>query len=47
LQALLNEQQLAFNEASVGQRVKVLLERNGKLPGQKSVKHHGCSRFMS
>jgi tRNA-2-methylthio-N6-dimethylallyladenosine synthase len=35
LQALLNEQQLAFNEASVGRRVKVLLERNGKLPGQK------------
>jgi tRNA-2-methylthio-N6-dimethylallyladenosine synthase len=35
LQALLNEQQLAFNEASVGSRVKVLLERNGKLPGQK------------
>ena len=35
LQALLNQQQLAFNEASVGQRVKVLLERNGKLPGQK------------
>jgi tRNA-2-methylthio-N6-dimethylallyladenosine synthase len=35
LQALLNQQQLAFNEASVGQTVKVLLERNGKLPGQK------------
>ena len=35
LQALLNQQQFAFNEASVGQRVKVLLERNGKLPGQK------------
>lgn len=35
LQALLNEQQLAFNQASVGKRVKVLLERNGKLAGQK------------
>ena len=35
LQALLNEQQLAFNQASVGKRIKVLLERNGKLPGQK------------
>lgn len=35
LQALLNEQQLAFNEASVGRRTKVLLERNGKLAGQK------------
>jgi tRNA-2-methylthio-N6-dimethylallyladenosine synthase len=35
LQALLNEQQLAFNEASLGRRTKVLLERNGKLAGQK------------
>jgi len=35
LQALLNEQQLAFNEASVGRRTQVLLERNGKLAGQK------------
>lgn len=35
LQALLNTQQRAFNDASVGQRTKVLLERNGKLPNQK------------
>ncbi|MFM5915721.1 MAG: tRNA (N6-isopentenyl adenosine(37)-C2)-methylthiotransferase MiaB [Chakrabartia godavariana] len=35
LQALLNEQQLAFNQASVGKRIRVLLERDGKLPGQK------------
>ncbi len=35
LQALLNEQQLAFNQASVGKRTRVLLERDGKLPGQK------------
>jgi tRNA-2-methylthio-N6-dimethylallyladenosine synthase len=34
LQALLNEQQLAFNRASVGCRTNVLLERRGKLPGQ-------------
>jgi tRNA-2-methylthio-N6-dimethylallyladenosine synthase len=34
LQALLNEQQLAFNQASVGRRTTVLLERRGKRPGQ-------------
>jgi tRNA-2-methylthio-N6-dimethylallyladenosine synthase len=34
LQALLNEQQLAFNRASVGRRMDVLLERPGKKPGQ-------------
>jgi tRNA-2-methylthio-N6-dimethylallyladenosine synthase len=34
LQALLNEQQLAFNRASVGRRTDVLLERPGKKPGQ-------------
>ncbi len=34
LQALLNEQQLAFNRASVGGRTNVLLERPGKKPGQ-------------
>lgn len=35
LQALLNAQQLAFNEASLGRRTHVLLEREGKLSGQK------------
>jgi tRNA-2-methylthio-N6-dimethylallyladenosine synthase len=35
LQALLNDQQLAFNRASVGRRTNVLLERAGKRPGQK------------
>ena len=35
LQALLNAQQLAFNQASVGRRTEVLLERPGKRPGQK------------
>jgi tRNA-2-methylthio-N6-dimethylallyladenosine synthase len=35
LQALLNEQQHDFNRASVGKRTQVLLERGGKLPGQK------------
>lgn len=35
LQALLNAQQLEFNQASVGKTTQVLLERNGKLPGQK------------
>jgi len=35
LQALLNAQQLAFNQASVGRRTTVLLERPGKRPGQK------------
>ena len=34
LQAALNEQQHAFNEASVGQRTTVLIERAGKLSGQ-------------
>jgi tRNA-2-methylthio-N6-dimethylallyladenosine synthase len=34
LQALLNEQQLAFNQATVGRRISVLLERRGKKPGQ-------------
>jgi len=34
LQALLNVQQHAFNEASVGRRTSVLLERAGKRPGQ-------------
>ncbi len=35
LQAVINEQQLAFNQASLGTRTQVLLERNGKLEGQK------------
>ena len=34
LQALINQQQRAFNEASVGKRTTILLERKGKLPGQ-------------
>jgi tRNA-2-methylthio-N6-dimethylallyladenosine synthase len=34
LQALLNIQQLAFNQSSVGRRMAVLLERPGKKPGQ-------------
>jgi tRNA-2-methylthio-N6-dimethylallyladenosine synthase len=34
LQALLNEQQQAFNEASVGRTTRLLLERKGKLDGQ-------------
>jgi tRNA-2-methylthio-N6-dimethylallyladenosine synthase len=34
LQALLNQQQFAFNQASVGRRTSVLLERQGKKPGQ-------------
>ncbi len=35
LQALLNEQQHAFNLASVGKRFEVLIERDGKKPGQR------------
>ena len=35
LQALLNTQQLAFNEATVGKSIDVLLERDGKRPGQR------------
>jgi tRNA-2-methylthio-N6-dimethylallyladenosine synthase len=35
LQALLNAQQYAFNQNSIGVRTTILLERNGKLPGQK------------
>jgi tRNA-2-methylthio-N6-dimethylallyladenosine synthase len=34
LQALLNEQQQAFNQATVGRRTSVLLERRGKKPAQ-------------
>ena len=34
LQALLNAQQQAFNQASVGRRTEVLLERIGRKPGQ-------------
>ncbi len=34
LQGLLNEQQLAFNQARVGQRTSILLERKGRLAGQ-------------
>jgi len=35
LQALIAEQQLAFNRATVGRTCEILIERNGKLPGQK------------
>jgi tRNA-2-methylthio-N6-dimethylallyladenosine synthase len=35
LQALLNEQQLAFNRASLGRRTSLLIERQGKKPGQR------------
>jgi tRNA-2-methylthio-N6-dimethylallyladenosine synthase len=35
LQALVGEQQLAFNRATVGRTCEVLIERKGKLPGQK------------
>ena len=34
LQDALNRSQLAFNQASVGKRCEVLVERKGKLPGQ-------------
>ncbi|HVQ09891.1 MAG TPA: tRNA (N6-isopentenyl adenosine(37)-C2)-methylthiotransferase MiaB [Allosphingosinicella sp.] len=34
LQALLGRQQLAFNQASVGRRTAILLERPGRKPGQ-------------
>jgi tRNA-2-methylthio-N6-dimethylallyladenosine synthase len=34
LQAALNRDQLAFNQASVGRRCEVLIERRGKRPGQ-------------
>ena len=35
LQALINAQQQAFNQASVGRRCELLLERPGRKPGQK------------
>jgi tRNA-2-methylthio-N6-dimethylallyladenosine synthase len=35
LQALLNTQQHAFNRASVGRRTTILLERDGRRPGQR------------
>jgi len=34
LQALLNAQQIAFNQGTVGRRTQVLLERPGRKPGQ-------------
>jgi tRNA-2-methylthio-N6-dimethylallyladenosine synthase len=34
LQALIGEQQLAFNRATVGRTCEILIERKGKLPGQ-------------
>jgi tRNA-2-methylthio-N6-dimethylallyladenosine synthase len=34
LQALLGEQQFAFNRASVGRRTQILVERPGRRPGQ-------------
>ncbi|MDB5667749.1 MAG: miaB [Alphaproteobacteria bacterium] len=34
LQAVINAHQIAFNQATVGRRTKVLLERRGKHPGQ-------------
>ena len=34
LQAALNRDQFAFNEASIGRRCQVLVERKGKKPGQ-------------
>jgi tRNA-2-methylthio-N6-dimethylallyladenosine synthase len=34
LQALINAQQLAFNTASVGKKMEILLERKGKFTGQ-------------
>jgi tRNA-2-methylthio-N6-dimethylallyladenosine synthase len=35
LQALLNVQQLAFNRGAVGRTTPILIERNGKRPGQR------------
>jgi tRNA-2-methylthio-N6-dimethylallyladenosine synthase len=35
LQALLGEQQMAFNQATIGRTCDVLIERDGKQPGQK------------
>jgi tRNA-2-methylthio-N6-dimethylallyladenosine synthase len=35
LQALLNDQQHVFNLATIGRRIEVLIERNGKYPGQR------------
>jgi tRNA-2-methylthio-N6-dimethylallyladenosine synthase len=35
LQAKINEHQLAFNRSKVGSETQVLIERSGKLPGQK------------
>ena len=34
LQAAVNVSQVAFNQASVGKRCEVLIERKGKFPGQ-------------
>ena len=34
LQAVINAQQLAFNQATVGRDTTIMIERRGKLPGQ-------------
>jgi len=34
LQALINQQQVAFNTATIGRRTDILLERKGRYPGQ-------------
>jgi tRNA-2-methylthio-N6-dimethylallyladenosine synthase len=35
LQALLGEHQIAFNQTTVGKRTRLLLERDGRKPGQR------------
>lgn len=35
LQALIGERQLAFNRATIGRSCEILIERSGKLPGQR------------
>src|SRR5690606_33790759 len=42
LQQLLGEQQMSFNQGTIGRRLPVLLERPGKRPGQLS----GRSPYM-
>ena len=42
LQALLNEQQVAFNESQIGKQLPVLFEKPGRMAGQL----HGRSPYL-
>ncbi len=47
LQALLNDQQHAFNRSTLGRRTRVLIERTASCPARSSASRPGCSRSTS